>query len=29
MAEVAVPLTRLTGNVDFEWTADAEASFNA
>jgi len=27
MAEVAVPLTRLTGNVDFEWTADAEASF--
>jgi len=27
MAEVAVPLTPLTGNVDFEWTADAEASF--
>jgi len=27
MAEVAVPLTRLTGNVDFEWTADAEASY--
>jgi len=27
MAEVAEPLTRLTGNVDFEWTADAEASF--
>ena len=27
MAEVAVPLTRHTGNVDFEWTSDAEASF--
>jgi len=27
MAEVAVPLTRLTGNVDFGWTADAEAFF--
>jgi len=27
MAEVAVPLTRLTGNVDFESTANAEASF--
>jgi len=27
MAEVAVPLTRLTGNVDFEGIADAKASF--
>jgi len=27
MAEIAVPLTRLTGNVDFEWSADTDASF--
>jgi len=27
MAEIAVPLTRLTGNIDFEWSADADASF--
>jgi len=29
MAEVAVPLTWLTGNVDFEWAADAQASFHS
>lgn len=27
MAAVATPLTRLTGNVDFEWTPDAQKAF--
>lgn len=27
MAEVAAPLTRLTGNVDFEWSKEADESF--
>lgn len=27
MAAVASPLTRLTGNVDFEWIPDAQKAF--